>query len=157
MSAVSAEPSIPKDEVSQLAYDSYLREGCLSGRAFEHWTTAEWILRLGREPQSPLSTSYRDGELWVHINAASMSKLDEESLQKVDQALARIIDVLPQPRVVIDLSHMRYLCSTMLGMLAFLCRRAKNKGGRLAVAHAPECLRGEMHLWGLDRVMEVGK
>lgn len=155
MSATSSWPTVPKDQISQLAYDSYVREGSLAGRAFQHWTTAEWILRLGQEPQSPLSTNYANGELWVHIHAAELSKLDEDALQHVDEALARIIDMLPQPRVVIDLSSVRYLCSTMLGMLAFLNRRAKIKGGRLAIAHAPPSLRGEIHLWGLDRLMDV--
>lgn len=155
MSTMSFSPSLPKDQISQLAYDSYLKEGSLPGRAFQHWTTAESILRLGLEPQSRLTVSYANGELWVGIKPAELSKLDEDALTQIEQALARMIDVLPQPRVVIDLSSVHYLCSTMLGLLAFLNRRAKLKGGRLAIAHVPPSLRGEIRLSGFECLIEV--
>lgn len=79
-------------------------------------------------------------------------ELDAFTVSKFRQALAEIAE---EPRVLIDLSGVPFVDSAGLGALIGGIRRAREKGGDVAVACNRPTLTRLLHTTGFDRIVTV--
>ena len=87
-----------------------------------------------------------------YVACRPSGELDAFTVSKFRQALAEIAD---QPRVLIDLSNVPFVDSAGLGALIGGIRRAREKGGDVAVACNRPTLNRLLRTTGFDRIVTV--
>lgn len=78
--------------------------------------------------------------------------LDASSTVHLREAMALMTSV---PKLVIDLSEVRFVDSAALGALAGGIRRVREAGGEVAVCSSPPHLQGVLRTVGFDRVVPL--
>lgn len=87
-----------------------------------------------------------------HVVCRPRGELDAFTVSKLRQTLAEIAD---EPRVLIDLAEVPFVDSAGLGALIGGIRRAREKGGDVAVACNRPNLNRLLKTTGFDRIVTV--
>ena len=97
--------------------------------------------------------SRRDGIVQVDLLAPIL--IGDDSIDRMAEEVAGIIDAEEVPRIVMNFEHVRHISSMMLGTLISLFNRVKARGGQFRLAALRERHRRLLVLVGLDGVFEV--
>jgi anti-sigma B factor antagonist len=97
--------------------------------------------------------SRRDGIVQVDLLAPML--IGDDTIERMAEEVAEIIDAEEFPRIVMNFEHVRYISSMMLGTLISLFNRVKARGGQLRLAALRERHRRLLVLVRLDGVFEM--
>ena len=103
---------------------------------------------------SPSPEVCRRGDRTV-VRLPGLDRLDESNSHEVGRELARLVEGLGRPRLVLDLAGIRYVSSTGLGQLVALSRKAWSAGGWLVLANPEPLVAEALAVTRLDTVLQV--
>jgi anti-sigma B factor antagonist len=86
------------------------------------------------------------------VNAEEI--FDEETVQELSERILRLVEE-EHVRLLLNLSSVRYASSSMIALLAWLCRRLDMAGGVLRLCGLDPVLFDMLRLCRLDRFVEV--
>lgn len=82
---------------------------------------------------SRLRVSETDGV--TRIEFVDRNILDEANIQQIGAEISKIVDLRPQPKILISFDNVDHLSSAALGTLITINNRVKNKDGQLRLAN----------------------
>ena len=89
------------------------------------------------------------------VATVEQSDLSAEITDALLEQLRRSVQANAQPLLIVDLARVKFIDSVALGALVVLLRRAKQSGGRLALAGLGGHARNVLQVTGLERVFEL--
>jgi anti-sigma B factor antagonist len=72
----------------------------------------------------------RIGEVTV-VNFTDKKILDEEKIQAIGDDLSQLVENLPSPKILLNLSQVEYLSSSAIGKFISVHKKVNAKGGQL--------------------------
>jgi anti-anti-sigma factor len=81
--------------------------------------------------------------------------LDEQNSLSFGQQLSQLPDAVPRDRLILDLSGIRFVTSTALGVLVGFNRRVHLAGGLLMLSNVGPFVREAIAVTRLDQLLEV--
>jgi anti-anti-sigma factor len=79
-------------------------------------------------------------------------QLDFNEFDKLIESLSQVVQSKPPARWVVDLAHVEYTGSAVLGLLVNLRQQIKETGGSLVLCHTSARLSDILHACSLDRL-----
>lgn len=81
--------------------------------------------------------------------------LDHLEFDRLNQSLLAVIDATPAGRWIIDLAHVSYMTSPVLGLMVNLRQRVKQTGGTLVLCSMSPQLARTFHTCSLERLFAI--
>jgi anti-anti-sigma factor len=94
------------------------------------------------------------GDVWVLVIRVP-EHFESMEFDPLNAQLAAIIDGRPGGRWVVDMTHIRYAGSAMLGMLVNVRSRVRRSGGTLVLCCMDEQIRGVLRAGSMERLFAI--
>jgi anti-anti-sigma factor len=91
----------------------------------------------------------------VQVDLLTPELIGDDAIERLADEVAGIIDAETNPRIVMNLEHVKHISSTLLGTLVALYSRVRARGGQFRLAALRERHRRLLALVRLDGVLEV--
>lgn len=91
----------------------------------------------------------------VVVNFGGTSLLDASAIEAVGRQLYELVDDQARRKILLDFSSVRFLSSSMLGVLVRLHKKAVAIGGRLALLGLQPKLLKVFKITRLDKVFDI--
>lgn len=98
-----------------------------------------------------VQAAYVRGIILVDVLAANM--MTTGSVAQVGAAVDQLVSQVREPRVIIDFTHVEWMCSLMLGELVTISKRLRLRGGKLALAGMRPDLQQVLSVTHLDKML----
>jgi len=101
---------------------------------------------------APISTTHDRGVCRIQFE---QRVLDQVHIPLIRDELADVIEHTDQADIVLDLEHLEYVPSTVLGVIVAGQTKMLQKGGRLLIANTSPYLRNLFGITKLERIFEM--
>jgi len=81
--------------------------------------------------------------------------LDEANIQQIGEEISRIIDVQPQPKVLISFNNVDHLSSAALGTLITINNKIRSKDGQLRLANIDQQIYEVFVITKLNKLFQI--
>lgn len=91
------------------------------------------------------------------VNFRDVSILDGVAIEQISDQLYALVDEKARRKLVLDFSHVKFLCSTMLGVLVSLEKKSQAIGGKTVICGLRPELYKVFKIMNLHKVLEFAE
>jgi len=102
---------------------------------------------------SRLRVAEQDGVTCIEF--VDRNILDEANIQQIGEEISRIIDIQPQPKVLISFDNVDHLSSAALGTLITINNKIRSKDGQLRLANIDQQIYEVFVITKLNKLFQI--